>query len=61
MIDKRPLQKHSKLSKSLRVQAFESLEDLKMYYVIGMYVSSLYIESTDSLISIYCSPIRLWR
>ena len=36
--------------KSLRIQAFESLEAFKMYYVIGASVSSLHRESTVSLI-----------
>ena len=50
-MDKRPLQKHSKLSKKPRIQAFESLEAFKMYYAIGASVSSLHRESTDSLIN----------
>ena len=46
-MDKRSLQKHSKLSK-----AFERLEGFRMYYAIGASVSSLHRESTDSLICI---------
>ena len=49
-MDKRPLQKHSKLSKSLRIQAFENeFGGFKMYDTIGASVSSLHRESTDSL------------
>ena len=33
---------------SLRIQAFDSLDALKMYYTIGASVSSLHRESTDS-------------
>ena len=40
----RPLQKHSKLSKSLGVN------NLKMYCAIGASLSSLHTESIDSLI-----------
>ena len=39
--------------KSLRIQAFESLDGFKMYYMIlmiGTSVSSLHRESSDSLI-----------
>ena len=43
VMDKRPLQKHSKLPKSPRIQVFESLEAFKMYYAIGTSVSSLHI------------------
>ena len=50
-MDKRSLHKHSKLSKTLGIQAFESLGAFKMYYSIGASVSSLHRESTDSLIS----------
>ena len=39
--------------KSLRIQVFESLEAFKMYYAIGVSVSSLHRESTDSLIYLY--------
>ena len=49
-MDKRPLQKHSKRSKSLKIQAFERLEAFKMYYAIGASESSQHRESTDSLI-----------
>ena len=43
--------KQSKLSKSLRIQAFESWKVFKMYmhYAIGASISSLHRESTDSL------------
>ena len=37
-------------SRSLSIQVFESLETLKMYYAIGVSMSSLHRESTDSLI-----------
>ena len=41
--------------KSLRIQAFESLEAFRMYYAIGVSVSSLHRESTDSYIcKTYC-------
>ena len=36
--------------KSLRILALESLEAIKMYYMIGTSVPSLHRESTDSLI-----------
>ena len=36
--------------KSLRIQAFESLDGYKMYYATGASVSSLHRASTDSLI-----------
>ena len=36
--------------KGLRILALESLEALKMYYMIGASVPSLHRESTDSLI-----------
>ena len=45
VMDKRPLQKHSKLPKSPRIQVFESLEAFKMYYAIGTSVSSLHMLS----------------
>ena len=38
--------------KSLRLQAFDGLEAFKMYYVIGMYVSSLHRESTNPLVTL---------
>ena len=38
------------VSYQLKIQAFESLEGFKMYYVIGASVSSLHSGSTDSLI-----------
>ena len=38
--------------KSLRIQAFKTLESFKMYYAIGASISSLHRESTDSLIII---------
>ena len=47
-MDKKTTPEHSKLSKSLRIQAFESLDGFKMYYAIGTSVSSLHRESTDS-------------
>ena len=58
-MDKRPLQKHSKLSKTLWNPSVvgsiynvlrESLEASRMYYAIGVSVSSLHRESTDSLV-----------
>ena len=36
-------------SKGLRIQAFESLEAFTMYYAVGVFVSSLHIESLPTL------------
>ena len=50
-MDKRPVQKHS------RIQAFERLEAFKVYYAISVSMSSLHRESTDSLtLYLYTSP-----
>ena len=50
-MDERPLQKHSKPSKTFIMQALESLGAFKMYYRIGASVPSLHRESTNSLIA----------
>ena len=47
--------------KSLRIQAFESLEAFKMYYAIGASVLSLHGESSDSDIYIYVNDYVINR